>query len=352
MPKTNTELRTSSLGTGGEMMARVKKEIHKSCCAEPQEILSQAQLNENHRQSVHEHYVRRAKQLARRRWDAPKKAKPRSVPEPSPPTPSQLEAPAAAQLKPTGTDSAVGLDYTGFNDEPIVGGGRNSDTEDPERVANAGISPRTAVSQSPEELAAMHGLVLLGQTAVTDDAANSILRRDSVCRKTIYLGLDGYRNSPNMICVSEGHSGGSFLQVDGGILTPNENHGQGVSRPLSLTLMPEIQMEHTIYAGALSRVQAAQLAVAKLNSGALTAPTEDDRASWNARRIRRLRIIKESVLPEPENLRIRGWTVDVDDVLGNCLYWELDSEEEAECRRAEEECRRELNWRHMARRYR
>ncbi|KAJ7212364.1 hypothetical protein C8J57DRAFT_1256470 [Mycena rebaudengoi] len=295
--------------------------------------LSQAQLDENHRQSVREHYVRRAKQLARRRWDVPKKVKPCSVPEPSPPASSQLEALAAAQLKPTGTDSAVGLDYAGFNDEPIVGGGTNSDTEDPERAANAGVSPRTAASQ----------------TAVTDDAANYILRRDSVRRTTIYLGSDG--NSLNMICVLEGHSEGSFLQVDGGILMPNENHGRGASRPLSLTLMPEIQMEHTIYAGPLSRVQAAQLAVAKLNSGALTAPTEDDRASWNARRIRHLRIIKESVLPEPENLRIRGWTVDVDDALGNHLYWELDSEEEAECRRAEEECRHELNWRRMARRY-
>ncbi|KAJ7210987.1 hypothetical protein C8J57DRAFT_1400314 [Mycena rebaudengoi] len=151
--------------------------------------LSQAQLNENHRQSVHEYYVRhqdsirekrrvqmaekkRAKQLARRRWDPPKKAKPRSVPEPSPPALSQLEAPAVAQLKPTGTDSAVGLDYAGFNDEPIDivdGGSRNSDTQDPEYAADADVPPLTAASWTPEELAAMHGLVLLGQTAVVDD---------------------------------------------------------------------------------------------------------------------------------------------------------------------------------------
>jgi hypothetical protein len=132
-----------------------------------------------------------------------------------------LEALAAAQLKPTGTDSAVGLDYAGFNDEPIVGGGTNSDTEDPEHAANAGVLPRTAASQ----------------TAVTDDAANYILRRDSVRRTTIYLGSDGYaqfleypwrvsdfiinyRNSLNMICVLEGHSecvglAGLFFKIKG-----------------------------------------------------------------------------------------------------------------------------------------
>jgi hypothetical protein len=36
--KTNTGLGASSFGTGGKMVARVKKEIHKSCCAEQQEM--------------------------------------------------------------------------------------------------------------------------------------------------------------------------------------------------------------------------------------------------------------------------------------------------------------------------
>ncbi|KAJ7260644.1 hypothetical protein C8J57DRAFT_1232892 [Mycena rebaudengoi] len=256
--------------------------------------LSQAQLNENNRQSVHEYYVRRAKQLQRRRWDPPKNRVPHSVTDPEPRAPPQLEAPAA-QLKPTNSSN--------LNDVPIADGGRNSDVQDPERAASAGESLRTDVSCSREELAAMCGLVLLGQPALILD--------------------------PDM-------------PVDG----PNENHGQGGGPLPPLILMPEVQVEHPISTGALTRIQAAQLTVAKLNSGALTAPTEDDRSRWNARRIRHLRIIKESLLPEKENLKIRGWTVDVADALGNHLYWELDSEEEAECRRADEECRRAMNRRY------
>ncbi|KAJ7248049.1 hypothetical protein C8J57DRAFT_1240557 [Mycena rebaudengoi] len=343
--------------------------------------LSQAQLLENHRQSVRKHYVRygsllngqtcaneqrywrnadtirekrriqmaekkytsnsrlytsrlttifsrREKQLKRRRWDPAKKTTPHALPESEPPT--------TAQLKPTGS-TVEKLEHARFNVKAISDRSREPDTH----ISNASASPRTAESRSPEELAAIRGLVLLGQPAVVDNEATFLSTQDSVVRTTINRSFHG--NSASR--VPEGHSEGSFLPVDTGILAPDENHGRGPLHPLSLTLMPELQMEHTIYAGALSRVQAAQLAVAKLNSGALTAPTEDDRASWNVRRIRRLRIIKESVLPEQENLKIRGWTVDVDDALGNHLYWELDSEEETECQRAEEECRRALNQR-------
>ncbi|KAJ7258145.1 hypothetical protein C8J57DRAFT_1341234 [Mycena rebaudengoi] len=113
--------------------------------------LSQAQLSENHRQSVRKHYVRNAdkirekrriqmaekkreKQLRRRRWDPVKKTTPHALPE--------SELPTAAQLKPTGS-------------------------------TNAGASPWTTESRSPEELAAIRGLFLLriGRPAVVDNEA-------------------------------------------------------------------------------------------------------------------------------------------------------------------------------------
>ncbi|KAJ7232569.1 hypothetical protein C8J57DRAFT_1250541 [Mycena rebaudengoi] len=316
--------------------------------------LSQAQLKKNHRQSVHEHYMsgtiwrnadsirekrriqmaekKRAKQLLRRRWDAPKR---QSVPE------------AAAQLKATGSTIDRRLENASLNDTTISDGVGDAAPQDLQPGFNAGSSPRTTGSRPPEELVASRGPVLLGQIAlrVADSVTNS---RDSVLQRAINLerltatNLDG--NSANMLVdpvdVTE-DSCGSSPPVD----EPND-HGQALLPPMKL--MEETQME-PIYAGALSRVQAAQLSVTKLNSGTLTAPTEEDRASWNACRIRHLRIIKESILPEQENSRIRGWTVDVADALGNHLYWELDSEEEAECRRAEEDCQRNLNGR---RRYR
>jgi hypothetical protein len=79
-------------------------------------------------------FCRREKQLRRRRWDPVKKTTPQALPE--------SELPTAAQLKPTGS-------------------------------TNAGASPWTTESRSPEELAAIRGLFLLriGRPAVVDNEA-------------------------------------------------------------------------------------------------------------------------------------------------------------------------------------
>ncbi|KAJ7253589.1 hypothetical protein C8J57DRAFT_1237388 [Mycena rebaudengoi] len=309
--------------------------------------LSQGQLDENHRQSVHEHYARnvdairekrriqmaekkRDKQLKRRRWDPPKKTKPSTEPELN-------SNPSSSRTSVRFHD--VRAPSTLFDWEPRA----------PHATSEAGASPGTSVSRTSKELAAMSALVALAQPPIVSDkpASASTSTADSVLQMAKDLSdLDRHSAAGNEFCAA-----GTVAQHDGapsrrpGASSPTWNeygaaeheapssrpprgavgdrgpHQQVASGRAKFSLMQQIHLECAGYMGPLSRVHAARIRVAELNSSALTMPTEEDRARWNARRRWRRQIIVDSgLLSLQQDHIIRSWTMDVDMALGRNEY--------------------------------